>query len=530
MPLHLASASSSSSSLSSKTASPLRRLPPLNIMRSLSLCRKSRPTCTLSLAHVSACKPTPPSSDDSSDEEAMQVDTLQLDLNTIHFVAVPMPLPASPKSLRRTKTKTTINDINVIPFPTSTKTTITTTTTHGSPSPAGSNSHAKRQNVHKKEDSEHPSTTVSASISPPRKRARKGSLTTTPPSSSRSTPSARARALAQRVPPARPSSPTPDSRSPNAASIGDELETQDASDKWSVKSSPVDLEHHTPDSGHQQESQDHQGRPGQDLDKHGQTELPPYCPSPPPYSPPVVAPMPITSPTPIHASLPLSTSSSPTSSTTTSESSTPQPQHPPPPPPPSPSPPPRKPRISPSELKFFIFLYRTLVSGLEMRQQRRLNTQVRRAPDWSRREHLDGVLVEVDDDVDDDGDAAAMMDNELTPSLNEDLEVQDALLALRLRGFLKWNGVDEWVLKVDSSTSETSPFLDDGVTRSSSSDKMDVDVQTNITPPLSSRHLITVLRMRGSCGPRQGPGLGFKSNREKSKLRTCCYQAEDEVL
>jgi hypothetical protein len=174
-----------------------------------------------------------------------------------------------------------------------------------------------------------------------------------------------------------------------------------------------------------------------------------------------------------------------------------------------------------------------------MRQRSRPNTQVRRARDGSRREHLDGVLVEVDDEVDDVdvGDTASMDDNtnELTPSLNEDLEVQDALLALRLRGFLKWNGVDEWVLKVDSSSSETNPFLEDGSTRPISSDKMDVDVQTNNSLPpqspiVSSRHLITVLRMRGSCGSRQGPGLWIKNDREKSKLRMCCYQAEDEVL
>lgn len=186
-----------------------------------------------------------------------------------------------------------------------------------------------------------------------------------------------------------------------------------------------------------------------------------------------------------------------------------------------------------------------------MRQQSRLNTQVRRARDWSRREqHLDGVLIEVDDDVDDLDDdaaaaAAAAMDHdtlhELTPSLNEDLEVQDALLALRLRAFLKWNGVDEWVLKVDASSSsssslETNPFLVEDDTRpsSSSSDKMDVDLPTRQAlspqpPILSSRHLITVLRMRGSCGSRQGPGLGMKNKKDKSKLRMCCYQVEDEV-
>lgn len=172
-----------------------------------------------------------------------------------------------------------------------------------------------------------------------------------------------------------------------------------------------------------------------------------------------------------------------------------------------------------------------------MRQQRRLNTQVRRAPDGSRREqHLDGVLIEVDDDnLDRDADDTT----KLTPSLNEDLEVQDALLALRLRGFLKWNGVDESMLKADSSSSastspttlsektNSNPFLDDGIARS---DKMDVDVQTGVTSPpiMSSQHLITVLRMRGSCGPRQGPVLGIKPKREKSKLGVCCYQAGDE--
>lgn len=53
--------------------------------------------------------------------------------------------------------------------------------------------------------------------------------------------------------------------------------------------------------------------------------------------------------------------------------------------------------------------------------------------------HIDAVLVEVDGD--DDAKADTMDVNELTPSsLNENL---DALLALRLRGFLKWNRVDE---------------------------------------------------------------------------------------
>ena len=183
-----------------------------------------------------------------------------------------------------------------------------------------------------------------------------------------------------------------------------------------------------------------------------------------------------------------------------------------------------------------------------MRQQNRANTQqVRRARDGSRREqHLDGVLIEVDDDEDDDirvdvhnvdaGSATAAvieaMDssdntNEPTPSsLNEDLEVQDALLALRLRNFLKWNGVDESMLKPDFSNpsiSSMKPFLEDG---SSRPDKMDVDVQQT-SQPMSNRHLITVLRMRGTCGPRQGPS-GFKNKGEKSKLRICSFKAGDE--
>lgn len=163
--------------------------------------------------------------------------------------------------------------------------------------------------------------------------------------------------------------------------------------------------------------------------------------------------------------------------------------------------------------------------GLEIRRRGRPNTQVRRARDWSRREqHLDGVLIEVDAEEVDDAIAAAIDDNELTPSLSEDLEVQDALLALRLRGFLKWNGVDEWLLKVDPP----SPFLEDGGTRPVSSDKMDVDIQSDQLPILSSRHLITVLRMRGTCGSK-GPGLGIRNRREKSKLSSCCYQVEDEV-
>ena len=172
-----------------------------------------------------------------------------------------------------------------------------------------------------------------------------------------------------------------------------------------------------------------------------------------------------------------------------------------------------------------------------MRRQNRLNTQqVRRARDGSRREqHLDGVLVEMDDDDDVDDDVhvdhdkkADMMDtNEPTPSSsNEALEAQDALLALRLRGFLKWNGVDEWMLKVNSSSSPPSsptgvnPFLED--------DKMDVDVQQPPLPMLSSRHLIAVLRMRGTCGPRQGGPIGLKFSRDKSKLRTCAFNAEGD--
>jgi len=162
-----------------------------------------------------------------------------------------------------------------------------------------------------------------------------------------------------------------------------------------------------------------------------------------------------------------------------------------------------------------------------------LNTQqVRRARDGSRREHLDGVLVEVDDDddlhVDHDAMADSMDLNEPTPSSsNEALEAQDALLALRLRGFLKWNGVDEWMLKVNSSSSPSSsptsmnPFLED--------ERMDVDVQQQPPlPMLSSRHLITVLRMRGTCGPRQGGPTGLKFSRDKSKLRTCAFKAEGD--
>jgi len=173
-----------------------------------------------------------------------------------------------------------------------------------------------------------------------------------------------------------------------------------------------------------------------------------------------------------------------------------------------------------------------------MRRQTRLITQqVRRARDGSRREqHLDGVLVEVDDDDDvdvdvdvDDVKADTMDSNEPTPSsLNEALEAQDALLALRLRGFLKWNGVDEWILKVNSSPSPPSsptslnPFLED--------DRMDVDIQPPPPPlpMLSSRHLITVLRMRGTCGPKPGGPIGLKFRRDKSKLRTCAFKAEGD--
>jgi hypothetical protein len=155
---------------------------------------------------------------------------------------------------------------------------------------------------------------------------------------------------------------------------------------------------------------------------------------------------------------------------------------------------------------------------------------------------VDDDDVDVDFDIHVDHDAKAMdvvNNNEPTPPslLNEALEAQDALLALRLRGFLKWNGVDEWLLKVNSSsppspsssspTSGVNPFLAD--------DRMDVDVQRQQHQPppplpmLSSRHLITVLRMRGTCGPssRQGGGpLGLKFSRDKSKLRICAFKAE----
>lgn len=523
MPLHFASPSSSSSSP--------RRPPPLNIMRSLSLCRKSRPTCTLSLAHVSACKLPPP-------ENAMQV---QLDLNTIHFVAVPIP-QVQPNSPRRTKTNTATtktkitttmnpNDTNVIPFPTSAQT-----------SSSSTRPTSKRQQVQKTEDSDHPA--IPPSVSPPRKRARKGSLATSPPSSSHTTPSPRARALAQRVPPARPSTPTPDSRSDAAdddMDVGDKSPPQPSSPDLAQR--PTDDS--TDDSTRQQSSQSEQN--GRDLEKHGHTDLPPYSPSPPPYSPPVIAPTP--TPIPLHAPIPIvpiSSSSSLTSSPTipatpTTPPPSPQSSPPPPPPRPSPSPPQRKSRISPSELRFFIFLYRTLIAGLETRQKNRLNTQqVRRARDGSRREqHLDGVLVEVDDDdVDVDIDivdgAKAAVTEPTSPS-NEDLELQDALLALRLRGFLKWNGVDERLLKVDSpsspplspsNSSGVNPFLEDD-----GGNQMDVDIHQPPLPLIPSRHLITVLRMRGTCGPRQGGGsisLGIRNKREKSKLGTCSFEAEGD--
>jgi len=177
-----------------------------------------------------------------------------------------------------------------------------------------------------------------------------------------------------------------------------------------------------------------------------------------------------------------------------------------------------------------------------MRRQTRLNTQqVRRARDGSRREqHLDGVLVEVDDDdlddhVDHDAKADKMDANESTPStLNEALEAQDALLALRLRGFLKWNGVDEWMLKVNNPSSSSSPSSPTSVNPFLEDDTMDVDVQQQQHQPLpmlSSRHLITVLRMRGTPGSnRQGGGgpIGLSFIREKSKLRICAFKAEGD--
>jgi len=114
-----------------------------------------------------------------------------------------------------------------------------------------------------------------------------------------------------------------------------------------------------------------------------------------------------------------------------------------------------------------------------------------------------------------------------SPSLNEDLEAQDALLALRLRGFLKCNGVEEWKLKVHSSSSSSSPpspvnpFLQES--------KMDVDVLPPPLPIVSNRHLITVLRMRGGGGSRQSGGIvGAKFTRNKSKLRMCAYKEDDE--
>jgi len=176
-----------------------------------------------------------------------------------------------------------------------------------------------------------------------------------------------------------------------------------------------------------------------------------------------------------------------------------------------------------------------VVSGLEMRRQTRLITQQAcRARDGSRREqHLDGVLVEDDDDdvdvhVDRDAKKADAMDEPTPSSLNEALEAQDALLALRLRGFLKWNGVDEWMLKVDSSSSSPPSTPTGGVNPFLEDDRMDVDVhQQPPLPMLSSRHLITALRMRGTCGgSRQGGPVGLKFFREKSKLRTCAFNAE----
>lgn len=142
------------------------------------------------------------------------------------------------------------------------------------------------------------------------------------------------------------------------------------------------------------------------------------------------------------------------------------------------------------------------------------------------------MLVEVDDDDLDDHNTKPDTVDTVTsssPSLNEDLEAQDALLALRLRGFLKWNGVEEWMLKVDPSPSSSSPTTSTGLNpflEDDSSDKMDVDVQR--LPIISSRHLITVLRMRGTCGPRQGGPIGLKFKKNKSKLGMCVYKAEGD--
>jgi len=134
----------------------------------------------------------------------------------------------------------------------------------------------------------------------------------------------------------------------------------------------------------------------------------------------------------------------------------------------------------------------------------------------------------VDDDEDDvDVKSDTMHTNERpsSPSLNEDLEAQDALLALRLRGFLKCNGVEERMLKGDSSSSSppspVNPFLEES--------KMDVSVLPPPLPVVSNRHLITVLRMRGGGGSRQIGGIvGVKLQRNKSKLRMCAYKEDDE--
>jgi hypothetical protein len=115
-----------------------------------------------------------------------------------------------------------------------------------------------------------------------------------------------------------------------------------------------------------------------------------------------------------------------------------------------------------------------------------------------------------------------------SPSLSEDLEVQDALLALRLRAFLKGNGVEEWMLKADSSpssppTSPVNPYPQES--------KMDVDVLPPPLPVVSNRHLVTVLRMRGGggSGSRQNGGIvGLKFKKNKSKLRMCVYKDDDE--
>ena len=127
-----------------------------------------------------------------------------------------------------------------------------------------------------------------------------------------------------------------------------------------------------------------------------------------------------------------------------------------------------------------------------------------------------------DDDVDVDVKSDTMHER---LSLNEDLEAQDALLALRLRGFLKCNGVEEWMLKADSCSSPppspVKPFKEEP--------KMDVDVLPPPLPIVSNRHLITVLRMRGGGGSRQSGGfVGVKFQRNKSKLRMCAYKEDDD--